>query len=89
MPDHVDFEHSLPDGRDNFTVRYLARLWDCSEDSVQRLIEEGSLKLAITAGPAKCTRSMQRVTRQSVVVLLNSRKSGTFRRQRRRSLRTE
>jgi hypothetical protein len=80
MPDQpeFDFEHSLPPGREFFTLRYLAKLWSCSEDSVQRLIDTGDLPVAVDLAPSSSVKAMQRVTRASVVALLNRRKSGVF-----------
>jgi hypothetical protein len=82
-PPDSDCEHGLPAGREYFTLSYLARLWDCSEDNVQKLIDEGSLKLSFDLAPRESTKAMQRVTRASIIKLLQERKSGTFQRRRR------
>lgn len=75
-----DFEHSLPAGKEYFTLRYLARLWDCSEDTIQRLIDTGDLFLAADIAPKTSVKSMQRITRISIVTFLNSRRSDVFKR---------
>jgi hypothetical protein len=81
-----DFEHSLPAGREYFTLGYLARLWDCSEDNVQRLIDDGELEVAVDLAPKKSTHAMQRIFRASIVALLNRRKSGVFERNKKKAV---
>ena len=78
LADHpeFDFEHELPAGKEFFTLRYLARLWDCSEDTVQRLVDTGDLAVSVDIAPSTSTvKSMQRITRKSVVDFLNRRKN--------------
>jgi hypothetical protein len=79
-----DFDSSLPVGKEYFSMGYLARLWQCSEDNVQRLIDAGDLAVAIDVAPIKSVKAMQRITRASVVAFLNSRKSGVFQRARKK-----
>jgi hypothetical protein len=66
-----DFEHRLPAGKEYFSVRYLARLWEVSERSVKRLVLEGSIKLASDIAPRTSKHSMWRMARVDVVSFLN------------------
>ena len=71
-----DFEHGLPAGREFFRLSELAGLWRCHPTHVQRLIDSGELPVAVDLRSPGTSKSMQRVTRASVVAFLNSRKSG-------------
>ena len=73
-----DFEHSLPAGKEYFSLRYLARLWSCSEDNVQRLIDEGELQIAPDLAPMASKHALPRVHRWSVVALLERRNDHAF-----------
>jgi hypothetical protein len=58
-----------------FSLRSLAQLWSCSEDTIQRLIDTGDLSVAVNIAPTTSTRkAMMRVPRRAVVDFLNSRK---------------
>jgi len=71
-----DFEHGLPPGREFFRLSELAGLWRCHPTHVQGLIDSGALAVAVDLRSPGTSKAMQRVTRQSVVAFLNSRKSG-------------
>lgn len=76
-PDHpeFDFEHELPAGKEFFSLRYLARMWGCSEKNVQRLIDDGSLRVAVDLAPAESKHALPRVHRKALVEFLNDRKN--------------
>ena len=68
-------ERSLPSGKDWFSIRWLARHWDCSEDSIQRLVDCGDLFVAVDIAPNTSTvKAMIRIPRKAVVDFLNRRK---------------
>jgi hypothetical protein len=74
-PDWIP-EHDLPEGQLFFSLPFLAQHWKCSEENVQRLIDDGSIRTAIDFAPGSSTKAMLRIPRRAVVDFLNSRKGG-------------
>lgn len=69
------FEDQLPAGKEYFSLRYLARMWGVSEKNVQRLIDDGSLRLAVDLAPMGSKHALPRVHRTALVAFLNDRKN--------------
>jgi hypothetical protein len=75
-PNGPDFDKTLPEGREYFSVRQLAKMWGIAERTVMRLIDDGSLEIAVNMAPAGSKHSLARIHRSSVVKFLQGRNGG-------------
>src|SRR5882724_804771 len=53
-----DFNKGLPEGCEWFSISFLARLWSCSKNTVQRLVDQGDLEVALDLAPRNSKHAM-------------------------------
>ena len=69
-----DFDHSLPAGKEWFSVRWLARHWGKSVQHIINLIDSGEIKESVDMRGKKAKRSDRIVVRAAVIDFLNKRR---------------
>jgi hypothetical protein len=71
----ANFEDRLPEDKDMFALRWIARYLSVSINHVNNLVDSGAIKVALDVGNAGSTKAMRRVHRADLVAFLNARKN--------------
>lgn len=69
-----DPEHTLPAGKEWFSIRWLARHWGRSRQHVVNLVESGEIKTSIDLRGKHAKRCDTNIHRSAVADFLNRRK---------------
>jgi len=74
-----DPEHSLPAGKEWFSIRWLARHWGRSARHIGNLVDSGEIKVTVDLRGKHSRRADLNIPRQAVVDFLGRRKNNNFR----------
>jgi hypothetical protein len=75
-PDQPDFNfsHSRPEGKEWFSIRWLARHWGKSLQHVTNLVDSGEIRTAVDMRGKGARRSDTNIPRVAVLAFLHNRK---------------
>lgn len=70
-----NFEQTLPEGKEWFSIRWLARHWNKSVQHVINLVDSGEIKTSVDLRGKHAKRSDTNIPRFAVVDFLNRRRN--------------